>query len=106
MSPGRVAMPSSRIRAPSLIIGKIRRSMISVLSIGRRAMPRRADVSTMRFSTSGSGRCGRGRGGAGAGFVEVEALAGLLPEPPGLAQLIGDLGLEPLRLAHAPAHVE
>src|SRR5437868_5747965 len=48
-------MPSSRIFAPSLIIGKISRSTISFLSIWRRAMPSRFEAAAMISSTSGSG---------------------------------------------------
>src|SRR5262249_51762437 len=43
---------------------------------------------------------------ARAGLVAIEALAGLLAVAAALAQRVGDLGGEPLRLAHAPADVE
>src|SRR5690349_24123891 len=38
--------------------------------------------------------------------IEIEAAAGFLPEPAHLAQPVGDLGAQALRLAHAPADVE
>jgi hypothetical protein len=55
MSLERSAMPSSRMRAPSLISGKISRSKISLRSIGRRLMPWRTDASTISRSVSASG---------------------------------------------------
>ena len=43
---------------------------------------------------------------ARARLVEIESAPGLLAEAAALAQLVGDRRREPLRLAHAPAHVE
>ena len=94
-------MPSSRMRAPSLIIGKISRSTIVLRSIG---LPRHAKALRGRSDQAFDLRIGTRR--ARAAFINVEALAGLLPEAPRLAQLIGDLRARALRLAHAPADVE
>jgi hypothetical protein len=55
MSEARMALPSSRILAPSLIIGNTSRSKISSSPIERRAMPLPAECSTTSCSTIGDG---------------------------------------------------
>src|SRR6516225_7732188 len=94
MSPGRVAMPSSRMRAPSLTIGKIMRSTISSDAIARRVMASRDEASRIVCSTSRSG------------VVAKITLPGLLSEMPGLAQRVLDLVALAAALADPPADIE
>ena len=100
MSLGRAAMPSSRMRAPSLIIGKISRSTIS----SPRWPPRRSRAAT---TSQGSAARPRDRGTACA----IPARSDRIPcrfsgRNARFAQRIGDRRALPRRLANAPADIE
>ena len=101
MSPARCAMPSSRMRAPSLIIGNSSRSTMSFGANAWRSIPRLAAVvDDQLFHLGIWARRPRAR------FVEVEAAPGFLPEASHFAELSAIGAEKPSRLAHAPADVE
>ena len=77
------------------------RSRISSSLTTRFLRPSRCRVSSISFSTSGSGS-----GEREPAFILVVALAGLLAEAAGFAQRVGDLRLDAAVLARAPADIE
>src|SRR6185437_5218959 len=100
MSLGRAAIPSSRMRAPSLIIGYI---MLEDLVVGHDAAlapePGQRLVDQLLD-------IGIGQRAARAAFIFVVALAGLLAEAAGFAQRIRDLRLDAAVFPRAPADIE